>query len=86
MKDRTFYGRGSESTGKKPQKKGNFLARLHAFELELLDAIADLIAVQAEQRRGPRLVPAAALERLHDQRALELLEIDAVRRQLHTAR
>ena len=50
-------------------------------EAELLDAVADLIAVQAEQRRRPRLVAAAALERLDDQAALELLEIDALGRQ-----
>ena len=55
-------------------------------QLELLDAIADLIAIQAEQRRRLGLVPAAALERLHDQRSLERLEIDALGRQAHRRR
>ena len=49
---------------------------------EFLDAVADLVAVQAEQRAGPRLVAAAAPERLDDQASLELLEVDARRRQL----
>src|SRR5205823_11554497 len=57
--------------------------RLLPFELELLDAVANLIAIEPEQRGRARLVPAAALERLHHKRALELLELDAVRRQLH---
>jgi len=51
------------------------------FEVELLDSVADLVAVQAEQRRRARLVPAGPLERLDDQRAFELFEIDARRRQ-----
>ena len=45
--------------------------------MELLDAVANLVAVQAEQCRRARLVPAGALERLHDERPFELLEIDA---------
>ena len=60
----------------------NLSVRLHSLQLELLDPVADLIAVQAEQRGRARLVPAAALERLDDERPLELLEVDAVRRQL----
>ena len=74
------------SSRKKPQEWEIFLVRRHALELELLDAIADLIAVHTEQRGGARLVPSAPLERLHDERALELLEIDAVRRQLQRPR
>ena len=55
-------------------------------QLELLDAVADLIAVEAEQRRRLGLVPAAALQRLHDQRSLERLEVDALGRQAHRRR
>src|SRR5687768_6401927 len=50
-------------------------------ETELLDSIADLIAVQSEERAGFGLVAAASLERLDHQAALELFEIDARRRQ-----
>src|SRR6185369_10078835 len=52
------------------------------FELELLDAVADLVAVQAEHAGGLGLVPSAPFERLDHQRAFELLEIDARRRQV----
>src|SRR4029450_11619256 len=45
------------------------------FELEFLDAVANLIAVETEQGRGLRLVPAASFEGLHDQRSFELLEV-----------
>ena len=44
--------------------------RRRFFELEFLDPVANLIAVQAQQRGRARLIPAAALERLHHQRAL----------------
>src|SRR5436190_12093566 len=44
------------------------------FELEFLDPIADLIPIEAEQTRRARLIPAAALERLHDERSFELLQ------------
>src|SRR5262249_27630590 len=37
---------------------------LDPFELKLLDAVTDLVAVHAEQRRGFGLVPAGPLERL----------------------
>ena len=55
-------------------------------EPEFLDAVANLIAVQPEQRRRPGLIAPTALERLHHQAALELLEIDALRRQLKPPR
>src|SRR3990170_308881 len=51
---------------------------------EFFNAIADLIAVQTEQRRGARLIAVRALERLHDEAALDLLQIDAFRRQLES--
>lgn len=38
-----------------------------AFELEFLDAVADLIAVLAEQRRRLGLIPTASLQRLDDE-------------------
>jgi len=55
-------------------------------EAELLDAIADLIAVEAQQRGGAGLVAAGARERLLDQAALELVEPNARRRQLEVLR
>src|SRR5262245_34599953 len=61
-----------------------WLRRGGTLELELLDAIADLIAVQPEERGRPGLVPPAPLEGLHDQRPFELLQIDSGRRQLDT--
>ena len=51
------------------------------FELEFLDAITDLIAIEAEKCGGLRLIPAAALQGLNDQGSFELLEVDAVGRQ-----
>ena len=57
-------------------------ARAGPFELELLDPIANLIAVQPQKARGFRLVPAGSLERLHEERTLQLLEVDAAGRQL----
>src|SRR6185295_13277621 len=42
---------------------------------ELLDPVAHLVAVDVQQVAGTRLVPSAALERLHEQLALHLLEI-----------
>src|SRR6266542_6630909 len=56
-----------------------WLRHSRLFQLELLDAIADLIAVQPEQGGRPRLIPSTAFERLDHQRAFELLEVDAVR-------
>src|SRR5665213_1683126 len=53
------------------------------FELELLDAVPDLVAIQAEERRRAGLVPAAPFERLHDERPLQLLDVDARRREFH---
>jgi hypothetical protein len=46
-------------------------------QIEFLDAITDLIAIQAEQRRRAGLVPVAARERLNHQPALDLIEVDA---------
>ena len=60
-----------------------FSGGLSALELELLDTVADLIAIDAQQGCRARLVPTAALERLHHKRPFELLEIDAMRGQLH---
>src|SRR5580765_3325408 len=57
--------------------------RLRFFELELLDAVSDLIAIQAKEGRGLRLVPSRALQRLDDKRPFELFEIQAAGRQLH---
>src|SRR5262249_21861430 len=54
-------------------------------ELELFDSISNLIAIQAEQRRGLRLVPPAALERLHHERSPRLVPIHAGCRPLHPA-
>src|SRR5687768_15238581 len=71
------------SSWKKPQEWEFFLVQQHALEPELLDAIADLIAVHTEQCGGARLIPSGPLKGLHDERALELLEVDAVRRQFN---
>ena len=50
-------------------------------EAELLDPVAHLVAVDAEQLRRLGLVAAGALERLHEQLPLDLLEVDAFGRQ-----
>src|SRR6478735_3566500 len=55
-------------------------------QLKLLDAIADLIAIESEQLRRTRLIPACALERLHDEMLLGFLEIEAGRRQFNLVR
>ena len=55
-----------------------YVSRLQA---ELLDAVAHLIAVDAEQLGRLALVSAGALERLHQQLAFDLFEVDALRRQ-----
>ena len=47
------------------------------FELELLDPVANLIAVQPEHRGRAGVVPVAPPEGLNHQRAFELLQIDA---------
>src|SRR5678816_4095530 len=54
------------------------------FQVELLDAVADLIAIEAQQSGCARLVPLGPLERLDDQGAFELIEIDSVGRKFHT--
>src|SRR5690242_8447014 len=74
--------RGSCEAGISSQSPGKFkdedaLLLRGALQLKLLDAIADLIAIQPEQRRGFRLVPTGSLERLDDKRTFELFEIDA---------
>src|SRR5687768_5019433 len=51
-------------------------------EAELLDPIADLVAIQPEHRAGFGLIAAAAPQRLDQQAALELLQIDTGRGQL----
>src|SRR5262249_28654164 len=53
------------------------------FEPEFLDAVANLVAIQPEERGRPRLVPATALERLHHERPFELFQIDAAGGQRH---
>src|SRR5262245_62034810 len=57
------------------RSSGRFVSR--PLELELLDAIANLIAVQAEKRGGTGLIPAAPFECLDNERPLELFEIEA---------
>src|SRR5262245_3502475 len=57
-------------------------ARLFApggfFETELLNPIANLIAIEAEQRGGPGVIPARTGQRLDDQLAFHLLEAEAL--------
>src|SRR5262245_46340573 len=77
-----FSGSSRRRVGTFPQRREILRGVSEGFfELELLDAITDLIAIETEERGGLRLIPAAALQRLDDQGAFELLEIDAVRRQ-----
>jgi hypothetical protein len=52
--------------------------RRHAFQLELLDSVLDLIAIQPQQTRCPGLIPPASLECLDDERSFELVELDSV--------
>src|SRR5262245_51098791 len=59
--------------------------RVGALERELLDPIADLVAIEAQERGGLGLVPAGAFERLNHQRPLELLEVETGGRQLDLA-
>ena len=49
-------------------------------ETELADSIPHLIAIQPEKRGSARLVTGAALERLDDEAALELLQMHSFRR------
>ena len=51
-------------------------------ETEFFDAVSNLIAIEPEQRRCSRLVPAGALQRLHDQLAFEGVEAQAFFRQV----
>src|SRR5262249_24893683 len=55
-------------------------------QLEFLDAIVNLIAVESEQLRRARLVPPRALEGLQDHTLLDVLEVEAGRRQLDHVR
>ena len=55
-------------------------------EAELLDAVAHLVAIDAEQLAGLRLIAAGSLERLHQQLPLDLVEVDAFGRQLELRR
>src|SRR6187399_2742047 len=71
------------STKLGPDRDGVLESGGDALKLELFDPIADLIAVQAQQLRCAGLVPAAPVERLHDEGAFQLLEIDAVGGQLN---
>src|SRR6185436_6488656 len=48
---------------------------------ELLHPVVDLVARQADQLRRPRLGPAGPLEGLHDDVLLEVVELEALRRQ-----
>jgi hypothetical protein len=51
-------------------------------ESELLDAVSDLIAIDAKQLRRLRLVAASAFERLCQELSFYVLEVDALRRKL----
>ena len=53
---------------------------------EFLDAVADLVAIQSEQRAGAVWLPPLRLQRLDDQAALQLFEIDAGRPAARTRR
>src|SRR5450755_4177374 len=67
-------------------RRGTLGRLLLAFELELLYAVPDLVAIQAEERRRAGLVPAAPFERLHDERPLQLLDVDAGCGEFHPVR
>ena len=60
--------------------------RLLDGEAELLDAVPHLVAIDAEELSRLRLIPAGSLERLHEQLTLDLVEADALGRQLEFAR
>ena len=63
------------------QSRGREASLLAWFrQAELLDAIAHLIAIDAEQMTGLGLVAAGALERLNHQLPLDGLEVDALGR------
>ncbi len=49
-------------------------------QTEFLHPVPNLIPMQPEQRRGPRLVAVGALERLRHQHLFDVIEIHAVRR------
>src|SRR3972149_3994326 len=51
-----------------------------SFQLEFLNPIPDLVPIEAQKGGSLGLIPATAVERLHDERPLELFEVDAVRR------
>ena len=58
-------------------RRAGVSVRGHCSETKLLDAVANLVTVQTEERASLRLITTAPLERLNDQAALELFEIDA---------
>src|SRR4030095_11504135 len=46
---------------------------------KLFEAVADLVAIDAEQLRRPALVSSGAFERLRQQLPFDVLEVDALR-------
>jgi len=59
---------------------------MRPLEAELLDPVAHLVAIDPEQLTCVRLVAVRALERLHQQLLLHLLEVDAFGRQPEAGR
>ena len=55
------------------------IAEISRLQAKLLEAVADLIAVDAEQLGRPALVSSGAFERLRQQLAFDLFEVDALR-------
>jgi Histidine kinase-, DNA gyrase B-, and HSP90-like ATPase len=53
--------------------RGRFLTHREA---ELLDPIANLIAIEAQERCRPGLFPATSAKRLHHEASFELLQVD----------
>ena len=70
--------RGSPS--RQPAPRGS-RKRRSWLQAELLDAVPHLVAVDAQQLRRLRLVAAGALERLHQELPLDLVEVHALGRQ-----
>ena len=60
-----------------PQFASGTLVRLEA---ELLDAVADLVAMQTEQGSGSRLVSPGPFERQNDQPAFDIFNVQPVLR------
>jgi hypothetical protein len=53
---------------------------LRRLETKLLDPIAHLIAIQAQELSGLALMATCTLECLHEKLPLELVELDSTRR------